>query len=398
MIFDLPTEKARDFGREWSRISAISASTDHTPGLWVFAPHFVGNPYQDILYSSMVSQGFAVRGGKSYPAAIDQLDVSVPFPKVLHLHWLNVVLNKAETEVECKKRVADFARLLDQQIARGVRMVWTMHNVLPHESRFTDQEIALRNVVVERAEMVHIMSPDSLALSAPYFSVPEEKVVRVEHPGYSGFYPMWQDREAARTQLGISPYERMFLVLGAIKPYKGLLELAQQFDQISREHPRKFSLVIAGQPSEDPETRALLDLAMIHPSIHVLPERLSTERVGLLYTAADAAVIPYRASLNSGALVLALSMGKPVIARDTAGSTHLLANGAGGVYSTSEQLYGAITDGSWLEKSTRQAQVMAEKLHPSRVSSSFARVCRAFVDDGVAAAREVATREGAHLE
>lgn len=394
MIFDLPTEAARDLGREWSRLSAISATTEHEPVLWSFAPHFIGNPYQEILYSAMASQGFAVRGGRTYQKGVDQLDVNVSFPKVLHLHWLNMVLHKANTEAECKRRIDDFTRLLDEQLERGIRLVWTMHNVLPHESRFTDQEIALRNVMIERAEMVHIMSPESVALSADLFEVPASKVVRVEHPGYSGFYPMWQDRHSARTLLGISPFERMFLVLGAIKPYKGLLELAEFFDALTREYPRQFSLVVAGQPSEDAETKKLLDLAAAHPSIHVIAERLSSERVGLLYSATDAAVIPYRASLNSGALVLGLSMGKPVIARDSAGSTHLLRNGSGRIYSSDAELKAAITDGGWLSAAAQQAEVMARKLHPGDMSTLFAKTARAFVDDGIDAARKVA--EGGH--
>lgn len=390
MIFDLSTEKARDLGREWSRVSAISASTDHQPALWAFAPHFVGNPYQEILYSSMASHGFAMRGAKTYPEAAEQLDLDLPFPKVLHLHWLNVILSKASTHEECEKRIADFRRLLDRLTDSGVRLVWTMHNVLPHESRFTDMEISLRNVVIERAEMIHIMSPESAELSKELFDLPAEKVVRVEHPGYTGFYPSWQDQSDARNQLGISPHERTFLVLGAIKPYKGLLELAQHFDRITREEPRKYSLIIAGEPSNDPETAALLDLAALHPSIHALPTRMPADKVGLLYSASDAAIIPYRASLNSGALVLSLSMGKPVIARDSAGSTHLLSSGAGGIYSTDEQLRAAITDSSWLANATIRAHEMSERLHPSRVTVHFARVARAFVDDGVVAARQVA--------
>lgn len=390
MIIDFSSEESRDLGREWARVTAISADTEHQPAQWGFAPHFVGNPYQEILYSGFASVGLAARGARTYPEATKAFSLDLPIPKVLHLHWLNVVLARADTASECQKRIGQFARMLDSLTASNVRLVWTMHNVLPHESKFTEQEVALRKVVIDRAEMIHVMSPDSVALSAGLFTLPEEKVVRVEHPGYTGFYPQWQTPAGARAHLGLSPFERTFLVLGAIKPYKGLLELAQQFDEISRSFPRRFSLLIAGEPSNDPETQTLLELAQTHPSIHVLPERMPAERVGLLYTAADVAIVPYRASLNSGALVLALSMGKPVIARESAGSTHLLASGAGGVYSSSEQLRHAITDGSWLDKAGQEAKRMSQRLDPRRVSPHFARVARAFVDDGVAAARRVA--------
>jgi beta-1,4-mannosyltransferase len=395
MILNLQTNGARSMKRAWGRAAAVSHASGYGTTQWVFAPHFIGNPFQEILYMALPEHSFAVRGAKNYEEAASLLLSSrVSGPKVLHLHWLNVVLSGANTRQDAQARVDAFERLLKNLKSAGVSLVWTMHNVLPHESVFTDMEVRLREIVIANADLIHIMNPNSASLASPYFALPQEKTIRIEHPGYNGFYPQWKSRSAARADLGFSPVEHVAIVLGAIKPYKGLLELAQDVDLISRAHPRSLSLLIAGQPGDDPETEELLALSSAHPAIHVLPEQLSTNDVGALYSAADSAVIPYRASLNSGALVLALSMGTPVIARESAGSTHLLSSGAGGIYSSGDQLRHALVDTSWIPAATAEAEKMARRLRPEQISTHFARTMRAFVDHGLAAAREAAGLSG----
>jgi beta-1,4-mannosyltransferase len=395
MILNLYTNAARSMKRTWGRAAAVSHASGYETTQWVFAPHFIGNPFQEILNMALPEYSFAVRGSKSYEEAASLLLSSrVSGPKVLHMHWLNVVLSGANTRQEAQSRIDNFERLLKNLKSAGVSLVWTMHNVLPHESVFTDMEVRLREIVIANADLIHIMNPDSASLASPYFALPQEKTIRIEHPGYNGFYPQWKSKSAARVELGFSPTEHVALVLGAIKPYKGLLELAQDVDLISRDHPRALSLLIAGQPGSDSETEQLLELGSVHPAIHILPEQLSANDVGLLYSAADSAIIPYRASLNSGALVLALSMGTPVIARESAGSTHLLASGAGGIYSSGDQLRHALVDPSWLPEATAEAERMAHRLRPERISTHFARTMRAFVDRGIATAREVAGQNG----
>lgn len=394
MIFEGKTHGRRTVERRWGMAQA-STTVPRESAAWVFAPHFIGNPYQALLTMGMADHDIAPLGGASVSEGV-RLITGAPQvqQRVLHLHWLNGVLTGADTLSAAQQRVAEFERQLDAVAKAGVRLVWTMHNVLPHESVFEDQEVRLRQIVVERADLVHVMNPQSVAMAAPYFALPSEKVVRVEHPGYQGFYPQWMSRAAARQQFGFTPGEQVLLVLGAIKPYKGLLELARVVDDVSRRHPRRINLLIAGAAGRDDGARELLALADIHPAIHVLPERILPDDVGTLFAAADAAVVPYKASLNSGALVLALSMGKPVIASTTAGSTHLLADGAGRVYGDDHQLVAELLDTSWHADARIAAERMAHRLRPMHLSGVFGRVARAFVDQGVLAAQAAAGPDG----
>jgi beta-1,4-mannosyltransferase len=395
MIFDDKLPMKRGLERRWSMQQAITSNPTREAAAWVFAPQFYGNPFQNLLTGGMPDHDITAIGAQHIGEALKFLKgASHVDERVLHLHWLNIVLAGATTLEEATKRVGSFERTLDSLHKQGVRLVWTMHNVLPHESVFEALEIRVRDIIVQRAEMVHIMNPKSVEMAAPYFHIPADKVVRVDHPGYQGYYPERMSRAGARAQFGFGPEEQVSLILGAIKPYKGLSEIAEEFDRLSAQHPRKLNLFIAGGAGTDEGTQQLLALASAHPAIHVLPERIVPEDVWTLFAAADNAIVPYKASLNSGALVLALSMGVPVIASATAGSTHLLADGAGKVYSSSDELDAALLDRTWQGPARERALVMRHRLRPAHVADVFARVARAFIDQGVVAARAVAGPEG----
>lgn len=394
MILESKTPGRRNLDRRWSMTQAATV-VPRDAIAWVYAPHFIGNPYQALLTMAMPDHDIAAVGSANIGDGVKAIRSAKQVrERVLHLHWLNGVLSGAGTAEEAHRRVDAFARQLDAVHADGIKLVWTMHNVLPHESVFEDQEVRIRELIVERADLIHVMSPRSAELAAPLFTLPADRTVRVEHPGYQGFYPQWISRAAARRQFGFTPGEQVVLVLGAIKPYKGLQELAQRIDDVSGRHPRRVSLLIAGSAGSDKGTRELLDLADRHPAIHVLPERIPAEDVGTLFAAADVAAVPYTASLNSGALVLGLSMGVPVLARASAGSTHLLRDGAGVVYDDHQQLEHALLDTTWHATARPAAQHMAHRLRPTHISDVFARVARVFVDQGIRAAQAVAGPDG----
>ena len=395
MILDGKLPTRRGLERRWSNAQSITQHPNRATAAWVYAPHFIGNPYQALLTMAMPGHDIAPIGAATVAEGLHVLRGSQHIPeRVLHLHWLNGVLAGAKDAADATRRVKAFEQQLDRMRDSGVRIVWTMHNVLPHESVHEDQEVRIREIICEQAELIHVMNPESVALASEYFRMPEDKVVRIEHPGYSGFYPQWVTRDAARAHFGFSANEHVALVLGAIKPYKGLLELAHEIDAISRRHPRKVQLLIAGGAGRDAGTQELFALADLHPAIQILPEKVPADDIGLLFAAADSAIVPYRASLNSGALVLALSMGKPVLARGTAGSHHLLSDGAGRVYEREEELEALLIEDAWTQEAAVAARRMAHRLRAEHVSGEFARVARAFIDGGVSSARAAAGPNG----
>lgn len=359
----------------------------HPRALWFFAPHMYGNPYQDLLYTGFSEVGIETRGFRTIEAAVEALEKAPSgIDKVLHLHWLNVVLVDAKTASDANKLIAEFESQLDRAIATGARLVWTVHNVLPHDCLEQSWAIRVREAVIRRADIVHVMSPDTVELCRPYFDIPDSKLVRAEHAGYHGHYPAINSTDLRR-EWGIAQGGKLGVIIGGIKPYKGLNEFAEHFVNATRSNPRDVTLIIAGKAGDDVTNSPLWQLAEMSSNLHVIPRMLTDEQVASLTTMADFTVIPYRNSLNSGALVLGLTFAKPILARASAGSTHLLADGAGRVYADDAELETILQDTHWVDEARPHAQRMSERLDRGVVTRNFAEMALAFIENGVAAAQ-----------
>lgn len=355
--------------------------------LWFFAPHMYGNPYQDLLYSQFPQFGIEVRGLRSIEAAIKEIESSSrALPKVLHLHWLNVVLAGARSESDASALIAEFEKQLDRALAAGAQIVWTVHNVLPHESYEQSAAIKVREAVIKRASLIHVMSPETIELCRPYFDIPITKVVRAEHAGYHGHFPEITSSNL-RAEWGIPQGGKVGVIIGGIKPYKGLNEFAEHFTTATHRSERDVTLIIAGKAGDEVMHSPLWEMAEFASNLHVIPRMLTDEQVASLTTMADFTVIPYRNSLNSGALVLGLTFGKPILARASAGSTHLLASGAGQIYREDSELSSVLSDTSWIDRATPAAQAMSRQLDREVVTTNFARMAQAFISDGAPGAQ-----------
>ncbi len=157
------------------------------PVVWPFTPYYTGNPFQSVLYSRFGAQNLVA--APTFRAA-DLLTTTRNWPGdvplVVHLHWLNQVLARAADDRTADEAVGRHGEMLDKLLARGAKLVWTVHNVLPHDARFEAQEVRLREQVVQRADLVHVMSSRTVEAVEDWFALPREKLYQCDHPGYQG--------------------------------------------------------------------------------------------------------------------------------------------------------------------------------------------------------------------
>lgn len=99
--------------------------------------------------------------------------------------------------------------------------------------------------------------------------------------------------------------------MGMIKPYKNCDALIKEFNAAKL---KDYVLVIAGKPDTPKYKRELEELAKNNEHIHLRLEFIPDNQLHLYMSAADCVILPYKSILNSGALLLALSFNKPVIA------------------------------------------------------------------------------------
>lgn len=361
--------------------------TDPGAGLLAYYPVVRGNPFQALLYSRLDSVGVAPVPTYDLPTTA-QVAAAVRGSGLrfgVHVHWLNVVMAKAEDEHDARARMKEYLEGLHQLVDAGARVMWTVHNILPHETRWPELEAELRRGVVAAADQVHVMSPRTQELVSPWFEIPDEKLRTVAHPSYADVYPSWMSREQARRELGIAPDQIVFLLIGRVQPYKGLTELMAAFDALCEAEPGRYTLLAAGPPNTEPETQEFSSWIRTHPTALGALRKLGDDELQVFLRAADIAVFPYRRSLNSGALALGLTFGLPAILPDDIGEAR--EDGFALTYSRADPdgLRHALGRAPELltEPVRDAAAAAAARIAPHRVGAEFAAQVRQWLDQAV---------------
>lgn len=298
-------------------VIAQAGRSDGLPYVLSYFPVATMNPYQRLLYSRAAESGFAI-----VPTLqMQQLGrIHWRGRSVLHLHWLASVLNGVSTPGAADARIEGLRADIAGWRAAGHRIVWTMHNVLPHDCAFPEAEIGLRRVLVEGSDAIHVLSHASVSEARRYYDLPDEKVFHGPHPSYEGWYANVDGEVAAKLDLDLPPDSFTYLFFGSLQPYKGALELVETFIRLRERNPgRKLRLVIAGKPVDASYASAIRAAALGHASIKFIPSAMEERQIQVLFNAADAVVAPYRRTLNSGVAMLAASFRKPLVAPGNGG-------------------------------------------------------------------------------
>jgi len=233
----------------------------------------------------------------------------------IHLHWLHVLFKSARSDKDADAIVLDFGERIGRWKERGIRVIWTVHNILPHQQRFPDAELALHRMVAEHADLIHVMNHQTAELTRPWYELPRSRIACIPHPSYAGWYGNTIRKSHARRMLGIADDEIVFLCFGSIQPYKGLLELVRAFERLRTQYPEKrMRLLIAGGVASAEYAKSVKQLALAGSGISVIARRIPEGHVQVYFNAADVAVAPYTRTLNSGVALLAATFRRPLVA------------------------------------------------------------------------------------
>jgi glycosyltransferase involved in cell wall biosynthesis len=274
------------------------------------------NPYQELLYSEMRKLGVRVSylGGLTPFHTVNILLLPLETairrlfgPALVHIHWVAPFKLPGSRRVAFMRRASQewFSFWLKVSVFAGVRLVWTAHNVLPHEPIFAD-DVAARRVLVNSSDLVIMHSAETCTGLAEIGAKPR-RVAVIPHGPFSVVRPTGATAEAAE-----SANHFRLLFIGRVKAYKGVEELLDAFTRLSPSV--SAHLTVVGQCTE-PELLDRLGSFTSHPAIsmHVGPERLPDAALSAYLADADAVVLPFRVITTSGSAILAISHGKPLI-------------------------------------------------------------------------------------
>jgi len=273
------------------------------------------NPYQGLLATSLISEGIKVEFPKGYRRIFPIFRaVRNQSPKIdiLHIHWLNPYLKGKNWLIKliyCAKFLLDLILVG----STGCKIVWTIHNSLPHEAKFPRLELWIRSLVAKLVDRIIIHQACSLEEIATLYQFKSTKAVVIPHGNYRQVYHPPIPKLDARKQLGFPLTGLIYLNFGLLRPYKGIDELLEVWEQ-NQNFLQQDTLVIAGKAGEESYGKKLKEKASRLQGIILHNHFIEDDSIHLYFSAADVVICPFRRILSSGSIILAMSYGKPIIA------------------------------------------------------------------------------------
>jgi glycosyltransferase involved in cell wall biosynthesis len=196
--------------------------------------------------------------------------------------------------------------------AFGIKIVWTVHNKYNHENMHISLDILMSTILAKVCTAMKVACQSGKEEITGLFRLKDSsKIEVIPHGSYITAYSNNTDRENARNKLGIDENDFVFLHIGLIRRYKGVPELIEAFDRLSQRGTR---LIIAGKPFTHQIQAEVSNKCQKNSNIVAVLDFIPDDEMQIYMNAADVVVLPYTDILTSGAVVLAMSFGKPVIA------------------------------------------------------------------------------------
>ncbi len=338
-------------------------------------PHWTDNPFVNLLYLDAQTQGWQVVGS-TLLQDFERVVAESSAGDVVHIHWTSPIVQRSADADEAAHRREIFESAVTGARERGARVVWSIHNVLPHDARFRDEERGLCRFLGEAASRIHILSSRTRELVGDNYPLDPEKLVRVPHSSYWGVYDHAVTRRDARDSFGLSDSDVVVGFLGQLRPYKGVDTLIHAVESLQKTHPSLVLLLAGRTLAEDiPEFDRLLErLPQTVRSHSFVPD----DELPTWMRAIDIMGLPYRSVLNSGSVALAATYGVPVVtplqagfARDFSGESWVTtydANARDGVAALADGLERRIAAGV---SPDAQALAWARTHTPFAMSQAF---------------------------
>jgi beta-1,4-mannosyltransferase len=265
------------------------------------------NPYPCLLYKHFEANKAEVKEFHLKPFPLDtNFDV-------LHIHWPLVdLLNPSQPLlswlkvfwVVCSLKFLKYKRIL---------LVWTIHNVQPHEYHFPklqswfwpifisnlDGYISLSENVAQQAQQRH---PNLCNL--PYRIIP--------HGHYRDCYPNVVGFSEARQYLKIPESTKAILYFGLIRPYKNVSHLIETFGETFH-NQGNHCLIIAGKSGDQDLEKEIREKVSERPNIYLHIRFIRDDQIQYFFKSANLVVLPFKKVSNSGSAILALSYNCPVL-------------------------------------------------------------------------------------
>ena len=205
------------------------------------------NPYGGLLARAMRGVGVELEAGHPETLTKEWLYENRGQIDVLHLNWPHYMYDAPELS----DRLAHCSQIIDNlSLARalGYKVVWTVHNLYPHESGNLDLDHLARLAITRLASALIVHCEHARQLVRQHFHR-SDGVFVIPHGNFIGVYPDQVSRAEARRQLrvessagadgpGLNEENFVYFYFGNVRRYKGLERLLEVFQSLPGDHLR----------------------------------------------------------------------------------------------------------------------------------------------------------------
>lgn len=268
--------------------------------VWMIPKVNEWNKFNELFSASIEKQNLKVK-----KLTVRDIFLSMRKGDVVHFHWpARIYQGKSKVSTFLMSSVF-FAMIFCFKL-RGIRIVWTVHNMYPHNYISRKMEKKIRRLFISQCNRLIVASQSIKEELVKEFTVNPNRVEVVYHGHYCGAYP--SKNIDLRAHYKISEDKIVFLFVGAIQDYKGVPQLLEAYSRLESNH---IHLVVAGKIYSD-----MTDLVSKNTNkenitfdLRFIPD---DELVDLIHCS-DYVVLPYKNITTSGTAILSVSLKKKII-------------------------------------------------------------------------------------
>ena len=226
--------------------------------------------------------------------------------KVIHLHWPTPYKRNSNFLGSFISNLKFICVLVLSKFL-GFKIIWTVHNVLPHTHGGFDKIV--RFLMYHLCDCVVVQSISVKKNVSKKFGK-HRHIEFIPHGNYVDVYKFKKGLDL-RKRFKIMGDDFVFLFFGSIEKYKGLLDLIEVFEKLDVKNTK---LLIVGKIYDSHLKKELSSIK--NKNIILVTKFIADHEVKDYFNLCDVVVLPFRKVTTSGSLVLAMSMGRPTIIPD----------------------------------------------------------------------------------
>lgn len=274
--------------------------------------HATTNPYQPLLYAALADLGV----GLAPPARLRSawLWRSRTTVGYLHFHWLSEYYHHRRSALAAVRLTLLAQRLLLARLL-GYRIVWTVHEIHPHDRSGWADRVAPHIV----ARLAHALIVHDESTKRKVIDLLGREPALIPLGSLAVPYGAGRSRAEVRAELAVPEHAVLILAFGLVRRYKHLEDIADALRLVPRDSAPGLVVLVAGQVMDRDVGDALERAARTDDRLALRLEFVPDENVAELFAAADAALITRVDDGTSGVLALAVSFGIPIITANTPG-------------------------------------------------------------------------------